>query len=242
MTVRKYGYILFFILTITDCFSQESNSYQKGISAEQNLNAIANLAPYSTGGVGFDNRYQGVKGSIRLFDTLMPSFLKIKGNEYYLKLKTDIDPLNNTLLFTHPKTGRLLSIPSDIVAEVIITKGGKELIFRTSGGNNFEKDLKEQKFYQVLKDGPFEFIKMAVKTFTEADYKGAYTPDRRYDEYETKYRYYISGTDRIFHQLQLNKKSLVKLFPEKKELINSIIESGEYKNNEEMVLSVLEKF
>ena len=80
---------------------------------------------------------------------------------------------------------------------------------------------------------------MPVKIFTEANYKGAYAPDRRYDEYETKYRYYIFGPDNTFHQIQLNRKSLVKLFPEKKEIIDKAIGSKTYENDEEMVIAVL---
>ena len=63
-----------------------------------------------------------------------------------------------------------------MVNEVVITSDGKEMIFRTTGGKTFEKEIKEQKFFQVLKDGSYPFIKMPVKIFTEANYKGAYAP------------------------------------------------------------------
>jgi hypothetical protein len=240
--MRRLLLFVAFILLINSVYSQANDTYQKGVSAEKNLNAILNLAPYSVGGVGFDSRYEGVKGSVRLFDKLLPSYLKIKGTDYYLQLETDIDLAENFLLFLHPKSGALLSLPPDMVSEVVINNNGKELLFRTSVGKRFEKDLKEKKFFQVLKDGTYSFIKMTVKIFTEASYKGAYSPDRRYDEYETKYRYYISGADSTFHQLLLlNRKSLVKLFPDKKELITNIIESKAYNNDEEMVIAVLDK-
>lgn len=233
-------FILFFVLDFNNVNSQVNNPYQKGLSAEQNLNAIRDLAPYSTGGVGFDTRYEGIKGSPRLFDTLLPSFLNVKGQDYYLQLRTDIDVFKNTLLFLHPKTGKLLALPADMINEVVIKSDGKDMVFRTTSGKSFEKDIKEQKFFQVLKDEPYTFIKMPVKIFTEANYKGAYAPDRRYDEYETKYRYYIFGPDNTFNQIQLNRKSLVKLFPDKKEIIDKTISSKTYVNDEEMVIAVLE--
>ena len=239
--MRKLTLFVTFILIINSVCSQVNNPYTIGFSADKNMNAILKLAPYSDGGVGFDSRYEGIKGSTRLFDKLLPSYLKIKGTDYYLQLETDIDLVKNSLLFLHPKSGALLSIPPDMVSEVVINSSGKEMVFRTSVGKRFEKELKEQKFFQVLKDGPFVFIKMPVKIFTEANYKGAYSPDRRFDEYETKYRYYISGTDSIFHQLQLNRKSLLKLFPDRKEMINNIVNSKTYNNDEEMVISILEK-
>ena len=233
-------FISIFLLNFNVANSQVSSVYQKGLSAEQNLNAVRDLTPYSIGGVGFDTRYEGIKGSPRLFDTLLPSFLNVKGQDYYLQLRTDIDVVQNALLFLHPKTGKLLALPADMVNEVVIKSGGKEMVFRTTSSKSFEKDIKEQKFFQVLKDEPYPFIKMAVKIFTEANYKGAYAPDRRYDEYETKYRYYIFSPDNTFHQVQLNRKSLVKLFPENKELIDKAIASKTYENDEEMVIAVLE--
>jgi len=82
---------------------------------------------------------------------------------------------------------------------------------------------------------------MPVKTLTEADYKGLYSANRLYDEYESKIRYYISTADSVLHQVQLNRKALTKLFPKNKEIINKTIESGSFKNDEEMVIAVLEK-
>ena len=57
----------------------------------------------------------------------------------------------------------------------------------------FFKGSDDQKFYQVLMDGKYQFIKITSKKFIEADYKGVYTADRRYDEYETRFKYYILG-------------------------------------------------
>jgi hypothetical protein len=50
------------------------------------------------------------------------------------------------------------------------------------------------------------------------------------------------GPDSSFHQIQLTKKSLLKVFPDRKELINDSAESKSYANNEDMVLDVLGKF
>jgi hypothetical protein len=241
--MRKLSLYLFFLLIFIQIFcrvsSQTTSVYQKGLTAEKNLNAIQALAPYSNGGIGFDTRYEGIKGSPRLFDTLLPSYLNVKGQDYYLQLRTDIDVVQNALLFIHPQTGKLLALPSSMVNELVVDSKGKELIFRTTSGKHFEKEMKEQKFYQVLGEGPFPFIKMPVKIFTEANYKGAYAPDRKYDEYETKFRYYIFGSDSTFHQVQLNRKSLIKLFPEKKEIIEKAIGSKTYGSDEEMVLVIL---
>jgi hypothetical protein len=230
--------VLFFI----DGYPQASNIYQQGLSAEENLKAISKLGPYSVGGIGFDNRYEGIKGSPRLLDTLLPSFLKLNGQDYYIQLQADIDLVKNTLIYLHPTTKKLLVVPVDVISELIIRRNGEELLFRTTNGKLFVKEMKPHRFYQVLNDGLYQFIKIPVKIFVEADYKNAYSADRRYDEYQTNNKYYLITSDYVFHQIQLNKKSLAKLYPEKKALIEQSENEEAFPSKEDMIISILSKF
>jgi hypothetical protein len=239
--MKKLSSIAIILLFIIDAFPQGNKLYQTGLTAEQNLNAIGNLTPYSTGGVGFDNRYEGTKGSPRLFDSLMASLLNIKGQNYYIQLRSNLDLISNSLIFINPKTDKLLSISSDIVNEVKINQEGKDMVFRTTKSKYFEKDIKDGEFFQVLKERHFYFIKLPVKKLIAADYKDAYSADRRYDEYITYYKYYIMSSDSIFHQIRLTDKSLIKIFPDKKDLINNAIKGNSYGSDEEMVLDILDK-
>ena len=239
--MKKSLIILVLFLIIHSAYSQSGTLYQTGLTAEQNLNAIGNLARYSTGGIGFDTRYEGIKGSPRLFDTLLTSFLQLKGEDYYIQLESNLDLMGNSLIFINPKTGKLLSIPSGIIKELKINYKGKEMIFRTTSGRRFENDIREEKFFQILKDGHYQFIKLPLKKIIEADYKNVYGADRRYDEYSTYYKYFIMSSDSSFHRIQLTKKSLIKLFPDKKDLINNTIESKSYENTEDMVIAILNK-
>jgi hypothetical protein len=49
------------------------------------------------------------------------------------------------------------------------------------------------------------------------------------------------SSDSIFHQIQLTKKSLARMYADKKELINNVIGARSYENNEDMVLDILNK-
>jgi len=53
-------------------------------------------------------------------------------------------------------------------------------------------------------------------------------------------RYYYMGHDNIFHQVQLNRKSVAELYPEKKELIENAIRERSA-DNEELMISLLDK-
>ena len=225
-------------------YSQQTTTsiYQKGISAYENLQAIANLSPYSPGGVGFDTRYQGVKGSPRMLDTLLPSFMRLGGREDYFELLADLDLVSNSLIYIHPKTKKLFAVPLDVISEVIINKDGNDMVFRSTVGKRFDKEIKEQKFYQVLNDGEYQFIKIPLKTFVQANYQGAYSADRRYDEFQPDARYYLMNSDGVFCQIQLNKKSVTKIYPEKKKVIDQVAREEENMDKEAMILSILEKF
>jgi hypothetical protein len=239
--MKKVSVVLIFILLTVKGFPQGNTLYQTGLSAEQNLNAIGSLVKFSTGGVGFDTRYEGVKGSPRLFEKLLPSLMRVKGQDYYIQLETNLDLEKNSLIFNNPKTGKLLSIPSDLIKEVKVTIEGKELTFRVSRAKYFEREIKDGRFYQVLKDGPFQFIKLPIKKLIAADYKDVYSADRRYDEYTTYYKYYIMQSDSVFHQVQLTRKSILKEFPGKKEIINQQVDEKSYKSNEDMILEILNR-
>jgi hypothetical protein len=242
-TMRKLILFCFSMLIFPAIYAQQASAvYQRGLSASENLKAIANLGPYSQGGIGFDNRYEGIKGSPRMLDTLLPSFLKLSTQDYYIELMADLDLAHNSLIYIHPDTKKMYSVPLDLISEVIIKNKGKEMVFRTTAGKKFEKELKEQKFYQVLKDGNYQFIKIPLKIFIQADYKGAYSSDRRYDEYRLDDRYYLMNADGIFCQIQLSKKSVSKIYPDKKDLIDQVGREDTNADKEAVIISILEKF
>ena len=240
--MKKLIIISFFAVLSFSGYSQANAVYQRGLSAEENLKAISKLGPYSAGGIGFDNRYEGVKGTTRMLDTLLASFLKLRGQDYYIQLLADIDLVNNYVVYLDPKSKKLLTLPVDVVSELIISTEGKELLFRTTSGKVFEKEMKPQRFCQILNDGQYQFIKIPLKKFVEAAYKGAYSADRRYDEFQDSQNYYLITSGQVFHQIQLNKKSVSKLYPDKKDLIDQSVEEETFSDKEDMIISILSKF
>lgn len=228
--------IIFNVVVVKPASSQEK------VLTEQDLKLVMKFSPYSMVSTGFDTRYEGIKGTPRLYDTLSPSVVIIKGQKNRIKVQSDLDLVSNSFIFVHPRTKELMAIPASEISEVVFVKDSKELLYRSTLDRSFDKKFKEPVFYQVLKNGPVQFIKIPYKVFTQADYKGAYSVDRRYDEYRNLSRYYIMGKDSVFHQVQLNRKSLLKIFPEEKDLINKAFEEESGSDEETLVLSLLEKF
>jgi hypothetical protein len=222
---------------------QNTGVYSTGYTAIKNLESIANIEPYSNGGIGFDNRYEGVKGTREVLDSLYPSYLLLKDQEQWISLKANMDVVDNRLLFLHPKTGDLLWIPADMVKELVVTGDGKELHFRTTAELKFEKKEENERFCQVLLDGPWCLIKVPFKQFIEADYKTPYGPQRTYDEYKSGQKYYLRGPDGLFRQVSPTRKSLLRVFPSQREAINSFGAEGKTSDKEEeYLITVVGKF
>lgn len=240
--MRNILLFLFLILLIQSNRAQDKSTYRTGITAEENLRAISNLSATSIGGLGFDTRYKGIKGSPMLFDTLYPSFLKINNQDTYIQIESNIDLVSNSVRFLNPKTKQMVSVSANRIEELIISKGNSDMVFRTMEGTQFKKGTSDLVFYQVLNDDSYQLIKVPFVEFTEADYKQAYSPGRQFDEFNTKYKYYIISADGSVRQCQLTEKSLIKIFPDKKELIKNTTKGRTFTDKENMVISVLKNF
>ena len=240
--MKKLAFIAFLMLLYSPVEAQVATGMQKYLSSEENLQAIATLGPYSTGGLGFDNRYEGIKGTPRLLDTLVPASLRIARQAYFIRMDADLDLVQNYVIYMHPVSRKMFSVPIDAINEVIININGNDVLFRSTSGLVFEKDLKEQKFYQVLKEGSYPLIKIPFKQFVAADYKNAYSADRRYDEYVPMNKYYLKGPDSIYHQIQLSKKSVLKIYPGRKDIAGRKDDENTSDDKEAAIVSFLDKF
>ncbi len=238
----KLNSAIFLLLLCTQVMNaQKPTGFSEGISGENNLQNALNMSPYAEA-KGFDNRYQGIKGSPRFFDTLVASSVLIKGEELYFRIECDLDVVKNALVFMSPGRGMLMEVPSDNFAWIVFHKDGKDLFFRTTDGLTFDPELRGNKFCQVLTDNPYQFISIPDRKFIDADYQGLYSPDLRYDEYVPVSKYYIQGSDSVFHRVQLTGKSLKKLFPDKKDLIDSKFNEKSSSDPEADIITLLGKF
>jgi hypothetical protein len=238
----KLNSILFLLLLCSPAITaQKPTGYREGVSGENNLQNALHISPYSEA-MGFDNRYEGIKGTPRIFDTLVTSSVLIKGEDLYFSIECDLDVVKNALVFMSTVRGILMEVPSDNFIWIIFHEEGKDLFFKTTEGLTFDQELKGNKFCQVLTDGPYQFIMIPDRKFIEADYQGLYSPDLRYDEYEPVNKYYIQGSDSVFYRVQLTRKSLKKTFPDKKDLIVRNFSEKNSFDPEADIINLLGKF
>jgi len=81
----------------------------------------------------------------------------------------------------------------------------------------FLEKLKKHVFLQVLYNENSILYKRYFKEFREADYGGAYSQDRRYDEYHDRQAYYLQTAENELQMLKPKKKSLLDIMKDKGE-------------------------
>jgi hypothetical protein len=79
----------------------------------------------------------------------------------------------------------------------------------------FVEKLKKRIFLQVLYNDSTILYKRFYKDFKEADYGGAYSQDRRYDEYHDRHSYYIKMAGEDLQPLRPKKKSVLEVLEDK---------------------------
>jgi hypothetical protein len=236
-------------------YSQKVNVYQDGSMGMENIKSM--VKPWGNNFVHtYDSRYEGIKGTPNLFNSLVNSYLMSSGQEKYIQVESDIDILRNTVVFRDPATGILMEIPSDNVKELVFNIYNKDFIYRTTRGLKFKKKIKENKFYQVVREEPYRLIMITFKSFVKADDEPTFNSGRHFDEYRTDRRYFLEDSRGVFHQVifnnitydcmihpsRLSKKELAKIYPEKKEIIYRALEEKPDSITIERILSIIDTF
>ncbi len=89
----------------------------------------------------------------------------------------------------------------------------------------FVEKLKKHVFLQVLHNEKSTLYKRYFKEFKEADYGGAYSQDRRYDEYHDRHSYYLKTADNELHMLKPKKKSALEIMEDKSDELEKYIKN-----------------
>lgn len=241
-TIKNLSSIILCNFFIIYAYSQQESDPNENIKIiNKKLKVISSPSPEIVGGYIRNDSYEGVKGRPYLFNEFQPLIFKTKEIDYYVSIEANIDLKTNSILYKNKEDNQLYSIPVNRVEEVIVKNENDTFVLKTSEGKYFEPKLDELRFYQILKEGPNEFIKIPYKIFIPADYTGAYTAKRRYDEYKTEYDYYLMSSDKIYKKVFLTKRSLIKAFPENRELIKHHFKMMSNSNKEAIVSIILDK-
>jgi hypothetical protein len=195
------------------------------IDQQENLRQLATLGPLSPGARGFDNRYEGVRGSPLLFEDWREARIVVQGGTAEgEQAEININQYDNLLVVRFPG-GQAGTVPVAKIRMLHVKTPAGTRTFESLPATMVENDSEEEKrFYEVLRQGKFTLLKAHEKIFQKADYKGAYSTDRRYDEFLDRQVYYLRGPDGPFEKLnKLKSKAIEKTLPGYEKEIGEIV-------------------
>ena len=174
----------------------------------------------------FDNRYTGVLGSPYLFEDWKKATLTIKNSKtqepYSVSdISVKIDAHTHKVFVRPNKSNLVLELDQGIRT---ITLYGE-----TDSINIIQRLINDKlSFTQNIYEGEVTIVKHFVRKFREADYEGAYSAGRTYDEFKVDdMLYVVVGNDLI--KVKSNKKFWIGLFPDKKSEIAAYLKKNELK-------------
>lgn len=192
--------------------------------AEQNIRAMTNLVN-GPGAMGFDERYEGSKGTPYLFDQWQTARAKMYGlDTFSAEIKMNVDLIRQlmTMQLRDGTTGYIS--PFNIKNIIIEEAGGNSSHWVVLPEHKVEgSDNEQPKFYKVLHQGDdYTLLKETKKLLIKATFKQPYSVSRNYDEFVTEYHYWLKEGDAPFKKVTLRKKILEKALSEKETSVHQI--------------------
>jgi hypothetical protein len=161
----------------------------------------------------FDERYEGVRGSPLLYEEWRDGHVVFEdGRELSYEKLFNIDATTGELLIVLP-SNNIVALPSTRIHSVSKILDSPMYLAR------------------VYSCGDITLYYAPLKKFKAADYKGAYSPDRRYDEYIDE-PVVLAKVGSDFRDLKLKKKQVVKALEDVMPDIGDRVQGGKFEMEE----------
>ncbi len=212
---------------------------------EQNLRMLGNLTPYSPGAVGFDNRYEGIQGSPFLFDMWtngQVQFVKQDTLSATFQLNVDLVRQVVTVKLQDGTVGEMSALTIQRL-QTTDPASGQTQTFLVATENEIEgvKSVRK-KFYEVLHQGAFNFLKETLKKFRKADFEGPYSADRRYDEFLTEEKHWLQTPDKPYKKVRPRKRDIEKALADYEKQVDKLVKTHKLHLNQEKDIATLLEF
>jgi hypothetical protein len=196
----------------------------QGISPQDNLNRAA------AEGMGviqtFDNRYEGVKGSPVIFSEFLSGSVVLT-NTTVTGVFLNYDAYNNEVLFKSKIEDNYKVFNNSKILGFSVMDEDRERKFVVQKGID-----KPHEILELMVEGNTKYFRVHKKVLLQADFQGAYSSNRKYDEFDHQVSYfYVQGEQRI--PFKFNQSAMKKAFPKKADAISKFIKQNktDFKND-----------
>lgn len=203
------------VAAVETATGQQPSIEQVGAAAQANLNALVNGSPT----VVPRGSLEPTKGSPYADNRWLPARLRMTNNVPLAPVPLKYDVLNQRLLMrpvNRPNDSLQLNdrlLASFELEEPALTPTGtRKRLFRRF--NEAPEPTQRTDYVEVLHEGRYSLLKRYGKALRKADFSGAYSTDRRYDEIEDKPTYYLRCPNGSVEAVKLTLKAMQTAAPE----------------------------
>ncbi|MEM1321865.1 MAG: hypothetical protein AAGG75_16515 [Bacteroidota bacterium] len=213
-----------------------------GVDNDVNLSQLGNLNPGTAGARGFDNRYEGAKGSPFLYEEEWPlgDVYFIDGKSIIGELRLNMDLVQNEV-YAQLISGETMILFKEPIEKVVFKNGSEEVTYECRPTLAADRKKAVKKFYRVIHSGNYEVLKLPLKYFEKANFSGAYSPDVRHDSFTRQDEYYLKPPQAEHIRIKLKRTSLKKALPKrKKTIVNFLNRKKLYDIDEAALLALMD--
>jgi len=160
----------------------------------------------------FNLAYEGVYGTPYLYSDWASGMVIMSSGDTIKNQDLNYDIYQDELLALNKRTGKTI-IPMQGVLRsfVIVDSLNHEHVFINTLPDQVNDESGRKGFYEVLYQGDLLLLAKHRKTFVKANYEGAYSANRPYDEFKTSTkRYSLIKKDGSYIELKQGKKGVLK--------------------------------
>jgi len=179
---------LFTLLGSGSLFGQELTTVA---GQKQNIDQLLQLSPVSVGGLGFDNRYKGVKGSPMRFEEWQEGSITNRSGKTVQTSDINVDLISHNLIVQKEKN-KLYTVSPQEIQQITFQSKPDNILMLVLPPTAFDKPKVDKLgFYEVLFDNDLQFLKHTEKYLQKADFEKPYSTGRQYDEYSGRDYYFV---------------------------------------------------
>jgi hypothetical protein len=186
------------------------NNRRTSFETYQAINQIVGAGPYTMAKT-IDDRYEGLHGTPYFLPEWNKGQIEMASGKNYQNVPIKFDAYRQNLLLLRPNMGNdSIIVAADQVKSFQLSNSeGQFYLFRRFPTAQINDKALKDGYFMVLYQGKSALLKRIAKTFKQADYKNAYSPDIRYDSFNNAISYYILKPDQSLTKVKLSDKAII---------------------------------
>ena len=203
----RFSIIIFFVFIIGG--SVRSQNQQNSTLAKDSFESLWKSGSNTV--LVYNNSYEGVEGSPFLFDFWALGEITLTSSIHFDSLRIKYNIVDDNIFVQNDLGKIIIPVKSLVQSFIIIDSLGNDYKFiKMPLISEKENAITKHGFFELLFDGKVKLLAQRKKYLKEADYQGAYSANRPYDEFRSQPPiYYWVNTSGVAVKLKKGKKGVL---------------------------------